>query len=377
MSYEAPFEGVRVVDVSQGVAGPYAAMLLAQYGADVIKVEPPDGDWSRSLGVRYGDHTVWSIAANLGKRSIVLDLKRGEGLQILEKLVGSATVFIESFRPGVAARLGIDSARISAINPGILYLSISGFGQAGPERERPAMDPILQSFTGMVASNRGLDGVPHRVVPVVVDMSTGLYAFQTLSVALYARRHEPRGRYMETSLMQAATGLQSIHMLAYHLEGGQMRPGLVPGGSYQTRDGWMYFIVQRDAEFPALCRALDISDVGNDPRFATNAGRYERLDTLVAILKDAFARIETDTIATRLRDAGIMHSRVNDYLGFLQEPQVQATGVIAWIDHPGAGKIPVPNVPGRPPFESGSRLAIAPSLDQHRQEILAEIGHAR
>jgi crotonobetainyl-CoA:carnitine CoA-transferase CaiB-like acyl-CoA transferase len=167
MSYDAPFAGLKVVDLSQGIAGPYAAMLLAQYGADVIKVEPPEGDWARGLGKRYGDMTAFAIAANLGKRSIVLDLKTVEDRQILRRLVATADVFMESFRPGVAARLGFGYPDVESINPRMIYLSVSGFGQTGPDAERPAVDTVFQAFTGLMSVNRGLDGIPHRV-PVIV-----------------------------------------------------------------------------------------------------------------------------------------------------------------------------------------------------------------
>ena len=141
MSYDAPFAGLKVVDLSQGIAGPYAAMLLAQYGADVIKVEPPEGDWARGLGKRYGDMTAFAIAANLGKRSIVLDLKTAEDRQILRRLVASADVFMESFRPGVAARLGFGYPDVETINPRVIYLSVSGFGQTGRTRNGPRWTP--------------------------------------------------------------------------------------------------------------------------------------------------------------------------------------------------------------------------------------------
>ena len=258
MSYEAPYEGLRVVDLSQGVAGPYAAMLLAQHGADVIKVEPPEGDWSRLLGVRYGDHTAFSLASNLGKRAIAVDLKTAEGREIVHRLAARADVFLEGFRPGVAARLGVGWDEIARLNPGILYVSISGFGQTGPERQRPAMDPILQAFSGLIATNRGPDGIPHRVTPVVVDMATALYTFQALSAALYARRDERRGRYIDASLLQSAAALQVVHITAHHLEGGRMRPGITPGGSFEAADGWMYVITLHQADFRALCAALEI-----------------------------------------------------------------------------------------------------------------------
>ena len=200
MSYDAPFAGLKVIDLSQGIAGPYCAMLLAQHGADVIKVEGiGDGDWARTLGTRYGNHSAYSIIGNLGKRSIAIELKAEAGKQVLWRLLAGADVFLEGFRPGVIGRLGFDYAAVSGREPRLLYLSISGFGQSGPLSERPAMDPVLQAYTGLMMENRGEDGIPHRVPVIVVDMSTGLYAFQGLSAALYARRDETRGRYLDAN----------------------------------------------------------------------------------------------------------------------------------------------------------------------------------
>jgi crotonobetainyl-CoA:carnitine CoA-transferase CaiB-like acyl-CoA transferase len=351
-------------------------MLLAQYGGNVVKVEPPDGDWARTLGTRYGDQTAFSIGANLGKRSIALDLKRDGDRAIVHRLAARADVVVESFRPGVAARLGVGYADLSALSPRLVYLSVSGFGQSGPESQRPAMDPILQAFSGLIATNRGLDGLPHRVAPIVVDMATALYAFQALAAALYARRDEPRGRYLEASLMQSAAGLQVVHMMAHYLEGGRMRPGLTPGGSYATADGWMYIVIHRDADFGKLCDALELVDAKADPRFVTNALRYQHLTALTEILNVAFARCTTEQLAKRFKDAGVMHSPVNDYLEFLRQPQLEVTGAIAWLEQPGVGRVPVPNVPGLVPLVSGATRAVAPSLDQHRAEILAELGLA-
>ena len=165
MSHEKPYAGLRVVDLSQGIAGPYCAMLLAQYGADVIKVEPPEGDWARVLGPRYGSHTAFSVIGNLGKRGIVLDLKQEGDKETLRRLLRTADVFMEGFRPGVAARLGFDFETVKALAPGIIYVSVSGFGQTGPLSAKPAMDPVLQAFTGFTHENKGHDGIPHRASP--------------------------------------------------------------------------------------------------------------------------------------------------------------------------------------------------------------------
>ena len=373
MSYDAPFAGLKVVDLSQGIAGPYSAMLLAQYGADVIKVEPPEGDWARELGKRYGDMTAFSIAANLGKRSIVLDLKTEDDRQILRRLVSTADVFLESFRPGVAARLGVGYPDVEAINPRVIYLSVSGFGQTGPDAERPAVDTVFQAFTGLMSVNRGLDGIPHRVPVIVMDMATALSNFQAMAVALYARRDEPRGRYIESSLLRGGATIQAVSMVQHHLEAGKPQPGLTPSGTFKTTDGWINVTILRDADFPALCAALEVP-TRVDPRFATNNLRFANLAALNAVLEPAFARRTTADHSARLRAARLMHQRVNTYLEFLDDPQVKATGAVTWIEQPGIGRVPVPHVPGLPPLRSGTPRALAPSLDQHRKEILAELG---
>jgi crotonobetainyl-CoA:carnitine CoA-transferase CaiB-like acyl-CoA transferase len=167
MSYDKPFAGLKVIDVSQGVAGPYCAMLLAQYGANVIKVEPPGvGDWARNLGVVYGDQCAYSLPANFGKRGIALDLKQDGGRAILWRLIKGADVFLQGFRPGVIDRLGFGYDAVAGREPRIIYLSVSGFGQMGPLAERPAMDPILQAYTGLTVENKGEDGIPHRT-PII------------------------------------------------------------------------------------------------------------------------------------------------------------------------------------------------------------------
>lgn len=373
MSYEAPFAGLKVVDLSQGVAGPYAAMLLAQYGADVVKVEPPEGDWARTLGRRYGDHSAFSLAANLGKRAIVLDLKEERGMAVLRRLIRRADVFLESFRPGVADRLGVGYDAVAVLAPSIVYVSVSGFGHTGPDAERPAVDTVLQAFTGLMSVNRGGDGVPHRVGAVVMDMATALCTFQAVAVALYARRDAAGGCHIESSLLRGGATLQTVSLIAHHLEAGKPQPGLTPSGTFAARDGFVNVSILRDADFGALCDALEIPQAKSDPRFSSNALRFHNVDALTPLLVEAFARRTAEDWSERLRAAQIMHQKVNDYLEFLRHPQVEATGAIAWLEQPGLGSIPIPNVPGLPPLVSGSPRATAPALDQHRGEILAEV----
>lgn len=376
MSYERPYEGLKVVDISQGIAGPYAGMLLAQYGADVIKVEPLEGDWARVLGARYGEHTAFSIAGNLGKRAIAIDLKSEDGRAILRRLLDEADIFIEGFRPGVTERLGFGYAAVAAFNPRILYVAVSGFGQGGPLAERPGMDPVLQAFTGLIDANRGVDGIPHRVPIIPLDMCTALYGFQAIAAALYARRDAAQGRYIDASLLQSGAALQIVRMMATWLEGGEMRPGLTPAGIYPTADGWIHLLILRDNQFGTLCDALEIPEIKSDPRFATNDLRHANDSALTDILHRALARRTGAEWSERLTAAGLLHERINSYAEFLRHPHVEALGAIAWLDQPGLPEpVPVPNVPGLAPLLNRTPRATSPLIGQHTAEILREIGY--
>lgn len=378
MSYDAPFAGLKVIDLSQGIAGPYAGMLLAQHGAQVIKIEGPgEGDWSRVLGVRYGDHSAFSIVGNLGKRAVAIDLKHDEGKAVLWRLLAGADVFIEGFRPGVIKRLGFDYEAVSAREPGLVYLSISGFGQSGPLVGRPAMDPVLQAFTGLTGENHGEDGIPHRVPVIPIDMATALFAFQGLSAALYARRDEVRGRYLDASLMQAAAGLQAIRMMSSYLEGGPVRPGGVPQGIFKTADGWMSITAIHDREWLALCGALERPDLAADPRFATPTLRFQNEAVLLPILRGIIEPQASAPLSERLSAAGLLFERVNRYAEFLKEPQVVETGAIAWLTQPGVDrKVPVANLPGMARFEDGSARGTSPKVGEHTAAVLSEHGYS-
>lgn len=274
MTYAAPFAGLRVIDLTQGLAGPEAGMLLARYGADVIKVEPLDGDWSRNQGEQFGDFTDKTVANNLGKKSIALDLKSDRGKDILRRLVKDANVFLEAFRPGVIKRLGFGYDEMAALNSGLIYLSISGFGQTGPLSERPATDAVLQAFSGLMQVNKGsVDGLPHRIGIWLIDMISGLYAFQAISTALYARQSESRGRYIDCSLMQSAAAIQAIRIIEYSVAGGEGLASQSLVGTFKTQDAWINLSIMNDDAWQRLCGALDRPDLVTDPRFAERNDR--------------------------------------------------------------------------------------------------------
>lgn len=377
MSFDKPYEGIRVVDLAQGVAGPYCAMLLARHGADVIKVEPLEGDWSRALGPRYGDNTAFSVAANLGKRSLAVDLKTDAGRAIVEKLVPKADLFMEGFRPGVIDRLGFSYEKLKATNPGLIYLSISGFGQVGPLREKPAMDPILQAFTGFMSENKGPDGIPHRTPTIVMDMSTALYAHQAVVAALYAKARGAPGRRINASLMEGAANLQGIRMMSA-VRDGPFKSVAGPGGTYQAADGgWVQVAAVKNHEFEGVCKVLGMDDLLGDPRYKTTTDRYAHAPYLMQRAADAIKTRPAAEWRDLLTKAGLQNELVQTYDDFVRHPHAEATEVITWTEQPGSDQPwATPNPPGTQRLKSGAPDAIAPSLGQHTDAILAELGYA-
>lgn len=378
MNFEKPYAGLKVVDLSQGLAGPYAAMLLRQYGAEVYKVEPLHGDWARHLGNVRVDQTPISIAGNLGKRSIAVDLKSEPGKEILGKLLEGADVFIESFRPGVTARLGFGYEALSRDNPRLIYVSISGFGQEGPLVERPVTDTVMQGFSGWMAENRGGDGAPHRSGVFITDMATGLYTFQAIATTLFAQLKEPKeqtGRYLDCSLMRSAAALQGLNIVRAYMEGENPQPPAVPSGTFPVKGGYMNITTLNDGNFTELCDAMGLSEFRDDPDFARQEGRYAHKARLEARMCEVLAHKTSEQWGTIFDGTGILYERVNNYIEYLDHPQVTETGAVAWVDDPRAGRIPVPQIPGTRPFVENDPNAIAPMLGQHTDEILRELGY--
>ncbi len=376
MSFDKPYDGLRVVDLSQGVAGPYCAMLLARHGADVVKVEPLEGDWSRLLSPVYGDSTAYSIVPNIGKRSIAIDLKTDAGRAIVERMIPDADVFLEGFRPGVIDRLGFPYERLAEINKTLIYLSISGFGQEGPMREKPAMDPVLQAFTGFMTENKGPDGVPHRTPTIINDMATALYAHQAVVAALYARRDEPRGRRINVSLMEAAANLQTIRLMSGYRDG-PFKAGTAPSGTFKTSDGWIQIVIIRDRDFRSLCDALDLSEIGSDPRYATSKDRYGH----ATFLNETVGKILETKPAAHWRDlftgAKLQNEVVQSYEQFVEHPHTKETGFISWLPQEGTDTPwAAPNVPGLPRLDPSKPGHASPRNGQHTREILAELDYS-
>jgi crotonobetainyl-CoA:carnitine CoA-transferase CaiB-like acyl-CoA transferase len=369
-----PLQGLKVVDISQGIAGPHCAMLMALYGAEVIKIEPLSGDWMRDIGPRYGKQTAHSAAFNRGKKSIVLDLKNPAGLDAAHRLAAEADVFVENSRPGAVARLGLGYEALRKVNPKVVYVSISGFGQTGPKRALPGTDTVAQAFSGLMTVNRAMNGEPVKMGTFLIDAITGLYAFQAASMALFARRDGGEGAYIDVSLMQSIAAVLTPNVMEQYLLDGPPRLPNVPAGVYETSDGWMLATVLRQSQYEALCRTLGAPELISDPRYADFDARAENKDTLYEAIRAAFKKDTTANWVDKLRAADVLCSPVNSFNDWLADEHVQTTGMAPMLTQPDIGTVPVPNVPGAPKGRDGDPIHRLPYVGEHTREVLEGLG---
>ena len=366
-----PYRGLRVLDVSQGYAGPYCAALLAQFGADVIKIEPPEGDWVRRLGKQRGAWSALALAANRGKRSVTVDLKRSGAATMLIRLAGACDVFIESFRPGVATKLGIDYAAVARANPRVVYLSVSAYGQTGPQAEHPGTDTVLQAYSGLMSLNLDAAGLPRRVGFLAVDTATALYAAQAVAAAVYGVRVGGAGQHLDVSLMQATAAFLAPKLIEAQWEMGAPQALNVPAGSYQTADGWIAISLSKEDHFTAICRAIDAPELITDPRFADFSLRAQHAGELVPQIERRLLGASTSHWMRRFVAAGILASRIHTPAEWLDDEQVRVTGAAPRIDHPLLGTIAVPRVPG-----AGAPPQQLPEPGAAAAEVLRDFGFA-
>jgi crotonobetainyl-CoA:carnitine CoA-transferase CaiB-like acyl-CoA transferase len=372
MSDDLAFSGLKVLDASQGVAGPHCGMLLAQHGAEVIKLEPLAGDWGRAIGKQYGQHCAHSVAFNLGKKSLALNLKHEDGLAVARRLAREADVILENYRPGVMARFGLDYQSVIKDNPSVVYLSVTGFGQNGPNANLPATDSVMQAYSGLMTATRDSAGMPMRAGLLVIDISTGLYAFQAVSAALYRKAMHGKGKYIATSLMEAIGAFQAPKMIEYVLEGRDLQPLGVPLGTFEAKDGYININGRRDAHFKALCQAIGHHELIDDPRFATVAARFENEAALMPVIRAAVKKFPVAALHAALNDGGVLNAPVHDYGDYIGDPHVQSVDAVTWLDHADIGRIPMPNIPGIAP--ASGAMAHAPLIGEHSREILAALG---
>ncbi len=371
-----PLAGVRVVDLSRVLAGPYCTMMLADLGADVVKIERPgEGDETRTWGPPYaGGEAAYFLAVNRSKRSVAVDLKEPEGRALVLDLCARADVVLENFRPGAAERLGLGAAAVHERNPTVVYCSITGFGRHGAP-ERPGYDFVVQAESGLMAVTGEPDGPPTKAGVALVDVVTGLHASVAIAAALRAREQTGKGERIEVSLLDSAfSALVNVaqNALVTGEEPGRFgnaHPSIAPYQPFRAADGWVAVAAANDGLFGRLCEVLGRSELARDERFRTNAARVRTRDELIALLEEAFAARGADDWVAELDAAGVPAGKIRGVLEALRSAE-PATIRVA---HPTAGALELV----APPFVLASEPPIPtapPLLGQHTREVLEELG---
>ena len=386
-SMTLPLDGVRVVDLTQVMGGPFCTMQLGDLGADVIKVEPPAGDLARSMGgaeLRMrGDDNAPFFALNRNKRSIVLDLTQNHDRATFMTLAHTADVLVESFRPGVMKRLGVDYDTMAETNPRLIYTSISGFGQTGPYAERPGFDLIAQGMSGIMSVTGEPGGAPMKCGVPIADLSVGLIATNAVLAALIARGKTGRGQHIDTSLFEAALAMSVWETTEYwatdaapHAMGSAHRLN-APYQAFRTRDGYINLAALSPAQWQNLCSTLGRDALITDPRFATNATRMENRPALMHEIEDALAARSTAEWVDAMTAAGVPAGPIYDFAKVFADPHTMARCMIEEIEHPVAGRVRTLGFPVKMSATPPRVRRPPPLLGEHTAEILHELGIER
>jgi len=376
-----PLKGVRVLDLSRVLAGPFCAMILGDLGAEVIKVERPGvGDETRAWGPPYvGGESAYYLCANRNKKSITLNLKTEEGRRILRELILRSDVVIENFRTGTMEGWGLGYEDLKPLHPGLIYCKITGYGSEGPARDRPGYDFILQAESGWMSITGPVEGPPFKVGVAVVDVVTALFAAIAILAALAERSRSGHGQKVEISLLECALA-SLVNVASNYLVSsvpprryGNAHPNIVPYEAFETADGYIVIAVGNDSQFRALCECIGRAELAEDPRFATNSQRVMNRDLLIPILREIIRRRSTQEWLRALLPAGVPAGAVRTIPEALSDPQAQALNMVVEVPHPRAGRIRMIRSP-----LNFSRTPVAiirhpPILGEHTQEVLVDL----
>jgi len=374
-------DGIRVIDLTQVMAGPFCCMLLGDMGADVIKVEPPDGETTRHMEFEVAPGvSAPFLAVNRNKRGITLDLKQPAAVAVLHRLAATADVLVENYRPGVTRRLGIDDERLRAINPRLIYCSISGFGQSGPYAARGGYDLIAQGMSGIMSATGSPDGPPVKVGVPVADLGAALFGVVGILCALRARRVTGRGQRVDTSLFEAGLALSAWEATEYWYTGeiprrlGTAHRLNAPYQAFRASDGHFTVGAANNRLWPRFCQLLGLERLVDDPRFATVGDRMKNLSELERLIEAVTARRSRAHWLARCEEAGIPAGPINSVPEALADPQARAREMVQEYDYPGAGRVKTLGNPvklSRSPARFGKP---APRLGEDTDAVLGELG---
>ncbi|MEP7191843.1 MAG: CoA transferase [Actinomycetota bacterium] len=375
-------EGVRILDISQGAAGPTCGMLLGDLGAVVVKVEPPGGEWGRRLGPPFlGGVSAAFLGMNRGKRSIGVDLKKPGAAEAVLRLAAGCDVVLESFRPGVADRLGVGYDAIRARNPRIVYAAISAFGQDGPWRDLPGVDGVVQAMSGLMSVTGTTSGPPVKVGVPAGDMLGGIFASQAILAALLARERTGTGQRVDVSLLDALLAFQVVPFSMYQASGeapgrlGSAAPYAAPNEAFETSDGHVMVAAYTAQRWPALCTVLGVPELATDPRFVTNGERVLERHTLHDILEAIFRTRSTAVWMALLQEVDIICGPLLDYDGLMSEEHFKQYGLTTRVEHPAVGAMTTVRGPVRfSDSQAEVREGTPAVVGEHTTEVFAEAG---
>jgi crotonobetainyl-CoA:carnitine CoA-transferase CaiB-like acyl-CoA transferase len=378
-----PLDDLFVVDLSRILSGPICSMMLADMGAQVIKVEPPPhGDDSRLWGPPFvGGISTYFHSINRGKKSLGLNLKTEAGKQILWQLIERADVVMENFRPGVLESLGFGYTAASARNPRLIYCSISGFGHTGPYRDRPGYDVVAQGEAGLMDLTGYPDQAPAKVGTSISDIVTGMYAMQGILLAVLARQRTNRGQFIDISLLDSTVSTLTYQSLMYLMTGqnptrmGTRHPSIVPYECFEVKDGFVNIGVTNQKQWTAFCRVLGITEIEKDPRFEQMKERLANYDTLKKIITPRLMKMTRDEVTTQLGEAGIAVGPVNTIAESLEDPQTLARDMIRELTHPEYGPIKQLGIPVKLSDTPGKIEGAPPRFGEHNSEVLSMLGY--
>jgi crotonobetainyl-CoA:carnitine CoA-transferase CaiB-like acyl-CoA transferase len=376
--------GLRVLDMSRVLAGPFCCMMLGDHGADVIKVEPPLGDETRTWGPPFVDgESTYYLGINRNKRSIALDLSTPEGRDVACRLASTADVVVENFRAGTMERFGLDYARLSESNPRLVYVSISGFGRSGPYANVAGYDGALQAFGGFMSINGEADGKPLKAGIAVADLATGLFASQAVLLALHARQQTGVGQQVEVSLLESLLALLHPHTSSYLNAGlvgkphGNSHPMIAPYDLIACADRSVFLPGGNDGQVRRLAAVIGRPEIVEDPRFRTNLDRVAHRAELLEILRAEFRKWPAMELCRRLWDAAVPVGPVNSIDEVFADPQVLEREMLQSIPHPGlsAGEVRLAGFPVKLSDTPPTARRHPPRLGEHTDAILAELGY--
>lgn len=378
----AALQNIKVVDLTRTLAGPFCTMMLGDMGADVIKVEEPErGDETRSWTPFWNGESTQFVSFNRNKRSLTVNLKEKEGIDIILALAQKADVMIESFRAGALERMGLGYEAVKKVKPDIIYCSISGYGRTGPMSEKPGYDLLIQAYSGLMSLTGEPDGMPLRVGFSLVDLFTGMMAYGSIVTALYHREKTGQGQQIEAALLDGQVATMSYHATAYFATGvvphrmGSGHPSLVPYQSFPASDGFFILGVANEGLWRRFCQAIERPDLMEDPRFKTNDDRVSHRAECVDALSEIFrARTVAEWVEV-ISGAGVPCGPINRVSDVVTNPQVLARNMIADVPHPNVPDLKVPNSPLKLAETPSAIRRPPPLLGQHNEEVLTELGY--